>query len=137
MDREGDTMRTAALLDLARERAGIPSDYALASRIGCTRSVVSMWRSGKSFPEALYCWKLADLCGIDALHVIADVELDRAERYSHEDVANEWRSILSRIGGAAAAVLMGTVLSSPSPANASMKKGPNEQPPSVYYVNQP
>lgn len=109
-------MKTADYLQAAKTRAGIASDYALAARLGVTRAAVSNWRAGRSLPDALGAYRLGDLAGIDPLIVIADIERERAERAARAHDADAWGVILERIGGAAAAVLMGTVLSAPPPA---------------------
>lgn len=131
-------MKTADYMQAAKDRAGLPSDYALAVRLGVTRQAVSNWKRGVNLPDPLAAYRLGDLAGIDPLIVIADVERERAERMSREHDADAWGVILKRIGGAAASVLMGTVLSAPpGAANASPSQGKradSASSASVYYV---
>ncbi len=129
-------MRTPELLDAARKRAGIPSDYALAARLGVTRATVSVWRNGRGVPDTTHASTLADLAGLDWPQVFASLELQRAE-LSHLDLnAAAWRSILQRIGGAAAMVFLSTcIVSAPSPAAArQISASADDEPLSVYYV---
>lgn len=117
-------MKTADYMQAAKDRAGLPSDYALAVRLGVTRQAVSNWKRGVNLPDPLAAYRLGDLAGIDPLIVIADVERERAERMSREQDADAWGVILKRLGGAAASVLLGTVLSAPpGAANASPSQG--------------
>jgi transcriptional regulator with XRE-family HTH domain len=117
---KGLHMKTTEYLDLARARAGLPSDYALAARLGVTRQAVSSWRSPTRprYPEVLHGYLIAQLCGADPLKVLADIEMDKAEHYEKHDDLAAWQQLLSRVGTAAAAVAMGCVLISPSPSNA-------------------
>lgn len=113
-------MRTAEYLDVARARAKIPSDYALAARLKVTRSAVSNWRHGNSFPEPLLAYKIAELSEADPLRVLADIELERAERGNREDAVAGWRDILQKIGGVAAGIACVAGLSiTPSPAQSA------------------
>jgi len=113
-------MRTIDYLDAARSRAGLPSDYALAARLGATRAAVSSWRCGRKFPDALHAFRLAELAQCDPAKALADMELERAERQHRDDAAAGWRSILQRIGGAAAMVAMVAGFgAAPSPSQAA------------------
>jgi len=114
-------MKTPELLDAARQHAGIPSDYALAARLGVTRATVSGWRNQRSFPDSTHALALADLAGLDWPAVFAALELHRAEM-AHLDVnVAAWRSILKRLGtsggavaGALAAATVAALLADPS-----------------------
>jgi len=113
-------MRTPELLDAARSRAGIPSDYALAARLGVTRASVSGWRRGKQVPDAGHVFELANLAGLDGVTVWAEIELQRAELAQLPLNVAAWRSLLQRLGGAAAAVAMVAGLGvAPSPSQAA------------------
>lgn len=113
-------MRTSDYLDAARSRAGLPSDYALAARLGATRAAVSSWRCGRKYPDALHAFRLAELADVDPARLVADLELQRAESLHRDEAAAGWRSILQRIGGAAAAVAMVAGLGvAPSPSQAA------------------
>lgn len=63
------------LLDDAKARANLPSDYALAKAIGIERSVVSAWRKGRKHPSNEEAVQLATLAGLDEMRVIAEIEL--------------------------------------------------------------
>jgi len=113
-------MNTPELLDAARKRAGIPSDYALAARLSVTRATVSGWRNGRGVPDVTHAATLADLAGLDWPEVFAALELQRAELAHLPANVAAWRSILQRLGGAAAAVAMVAGLGvAPSPSQAA------------------
>ena len=62
------------LLDGARLRASLSSDYALAKRIRVRESTVSRWRSGTRLPSYRHCVALALLAGVPADEVVNAVE---------------------------------------------------------------
>lgn len=84
-------MKTEQMLEAAKKRAGLPSDYALAARLGVTRQRVSSWRGGV-VPDPSIGFKLAGLLGEDPARIVADLELERAERKGDDKLAQEWRS---------------------------------------------
>jgi transcriptional regulator with XRE-family HTH domain len=110
-------VKTSEYLDLAKSKAGISSDYALAVKIGATRQAVSRWRQGGN-PDPLYAAKIAELAQVEPLLVIADIEIEKANTAHRPTVTAEWRSLLSRLGGVAAAMALGTLLSAPTPSQA-------------------
>lgn len=129
-------MKTPELLDAARARARIPSDYALAARLGVTRATVSGWRNCRGVPDATHAATLADLAELDWPAVFASLELQRAELAHLDAQVSAWRSILQRIGGAAAAVVMVAGLGAvPSPSQAAQADPRVNPGSSVYYVN--
>ncbi len=131
-------MKTADLLDLARSRAGIPSDYALAKRLQVTRQVVSGWRTGYAWPNNLMLFELAKLSQLDPGQVVAEIEHHRAELDGKADQARAWRELLTKPAHIAASVLLAVGFVA-SPDAHSMGQIPHSEklanPPSVYYVN--
>lgn len=126
-------MKTSEYLDLAKTKAGISSDYALAVKIGATRQAVSRWRQGGN-PDPLYAAKIAELAQVEPLLVIADIEIEKANTAHRPTVTAEWRSLLSRIGGVAVSMAVGTLISAPSPSEARAVITVASAEP-VYYVN--
>lgn len=119
-------MRTTDYLDAARTRAGLPSDYALAKRLSVKPSAVSNWRNGRAVPEPLIAYHLAELSDIAPIRVLADLELERAERGHRDDAAAGWRDILAKIGGVAASFVVVAGLSAPSPSQAAPTQYPTK-----------
>lgn len=119
-------MRTVDYLDAAKRAAHLTSDYALAARLGASRQSVSGWRKGSSVPDAFYAFRLAELAGVDPARVVADIELEKAEKADADERAAGWRTILGKLGGAAAGLAMAvgvTAVSAPSPVQASQTAG--------------
>ena len=69
---------SADLLDAAKQAHGIRSDYALAQRLGVTRSAVSNYRRGVAFPDLTTTYALAKLAGSSPAEAVLGVNLDRA-----------------------------------------------------------
>lgn len=124
-------MKTTEYLDAVKAAKNLPSDYALANLIGVTRQSISGWRSGRSLPDPIFAARLGEELGINPLFVIADVESEKALGRHHEHIAQAWRDLAKRVGGAAAAVMLGTVLSSPTPSHASQVNKTGE---GIYIV---
>jgi hypothetical protein len=131
---KGLPMKTIDYLDLAKTRAGLPSDYALANALGVTRQAVSSWRSTTRprYPEVVHALQIADLCQMERLRVLADIEFDKAEYYGRlaemaalQRLMNEPYTASSRgiagkaVTGFAGLLLAGSILIAPSPVNAS------------------
>lgn len=108
---------TLHFLDAVKARHGLKSDYSLAPLLGITRSAVSKFRSGKDFFGDSTAIRVAELLEIDPAIVLASVH---AERAKSEAEKTAWRSIIEKLGGIAAALLISlSGLSAPTPAQAS------------------
>lgn len=100
-------MTTAELMDAARARSGAPSDYRLAKMMGVTPQLVSDWRHGRKWPTLLQLFQLAQLANIKEIDgMVAEIELDKAQRAARPEQADAWRQVLEKIGGIAAAVIV-------------------------------
>ncbi len=86
-------MNTAEYLDQAKKALNIQSDYALAKRLGVTRKAISTYRSGKSWPDAYACTRLAIILKLDPAQVIADLERQHEKNPARRDF---WVFFLSR-----------------------------------------
>lgn len=71
--------KTNDLLDAVKSRYGLPSDYALAAKLGMTRSMVSGYRHGKSRLGDDAALRVAELLELDAGFVFACMEAERAQ----------------------------------------------------------
>lgn len=117
-------MKTAELLDQARQVAGLPSDYAIAKLVGVSSQVVSDWRHGRKYPAAFALFKLALLARRDPAEVTAELETERAERAGDMDQAGAWRELMRKLGGVAASVAGAVILSAAvMPGNANAGAG--------------
>jgi len=83
--------KTTELLDLIKAEYKLPSDYALAKKLGLTRSSVSTLRNGKNFPSTDTAYKMAQLLYLNPLKVVCSCELERAEYFQDENMINLWK----------------------------------------------
>ena len=108
---------TCDFLNAVKARHGIESDYQLAKKLGFTPQMVSRYRVGKDQLSDSAAIKVANLLEIDPAIVLASVHAERAK--APEEKA-AWTTILERLGGVAAIVLIGIgAISAPSPAQAN------------------
>ena len=104
----------ATLLDKARTRRGIPTDMALAERLGRSRAVVSEWRAGKSYPDEDLIVALAELAGDDAGEWLLAIKAVRTEGKA----GKVWAALAKRLAATAALVLCAIGLSGALPGKA-------------------
>ncbi len=101
------------LLDAAKNRQGLKSDYKLAQVLEVTYQTMMNYRHGRSRPDDKVLTKLAELGEIDQaeLDVLA-VQL-QAERCQNEDSKRIWMRIAQRLqaGGAHAGFMVALALS--------------------------
>jgi len=102
------------LLDAARERTGIPSDNALAARLGIQRQLLSKARAGEN---PLSDERIAQICALAKLDGPTWIAMIHAERATTPTERALWRLMLDRMGAAAAVVAL-VALSMPGLANA-------------------
>ncbi|MDD5392810.1 MAG: helix-turn-helix transcriptional regulator [Thiothrix sp.] len=69
-------MKTEQLLDAAREKLGLSSDYALAKAIGVGKGRIGHYRTGLRKPDEQACFQLAEILEIEPAAVIAAVRLE-------------------------------------------------------------
>lgn len=109
---------TNQLLDAIKARYGLPSDYALAAKVGITRSGISGYRHGRTKLGDEQALKVAELLELDEGYVLACME---AERTHSEAARRAWEKLATRLksGGVAAALLLLVATPAPTPANAA------------------
>ena len=105
----------AELLDAVRERSGLPSDMALATKLGIQRQTLHQARKGVA---GLSDERIAQLCELGKLDGAVWLAKIHAERATSPVERKVWRSVLDRLS-AAAAVLMLVVVAAPSVARAN------------------
>lgn len=129
---------THQLLDAAKDRLSVSSDYKLAQALGIAQARISGYRIGKSFPDDAVAQVIADAAGLDRGYVVACIH---AERAANEETRSLWQGIAARLQ-AAAAVFAAVILSAglvASPDASAMVRAPSQGGQdaawSVYYVN--
>lgn len=98
------------LLDTAKEMCQPKTDTAVAARVGVTKSAVSLWRKGGAISEK-HLAALASVAQLDGRIVLEIMEAEAETRQQKEI----WRSLLARIGTAAAALAFVVIGSAFSP----------------------
>lgn len=61
------------LMDKVKTVHDIPSDYALAKKLGVTRATVSSWRLNKTIPDWDTLFMMADLLQLDDQNVVHNI----------------------------------------------------------------
>lgn len=91
-------LTVAEVLDLARERQGLKSDYALCKALNCSTQLVANWRHGRALPDEKNGQALASLAGIDPFVFIAQMN---AQRSKTTEARTIWEAIAERLQMAA------------------------------------
>jgi len=108
---------TLQFLEAVKARHGLPSDYALAKKLGLSPQAISMQKKRSGTMDDSTALRVAELLEIDAGIVLAAVHRERAKTESEKAA---WKAIIEKLGGIAAALLIGLGgLSAPSPTQAS------------------
>lgn len=114
---------TCDFLDAVKARHSLPSDYALAAKLGVTRAAISKFRIRKDPMGDSTAIQVAKLLELDPAVIIAAVHCERAKKPDEKAV---WAAMLEKLGGLAALVLLGIGgLTAAPPAQASA--GPEAQ----------
>lgn len=138
-------LNTIDLLDAAKQRAGITSEYRLCRTVGASDQTLRNWRLGRSVPDEKHAAALAELAGLDVGYVLASMA---AERAKDDTLRAAWANLARRLEGLAASVLAVLVLgvgffASPDAGAMGLDPSPTVSQAqnratvarSVYYVN--
>lgn len=96
---------TIDLLDAAKARQGVSSDYKLALLLHVKPSAVGNYRHGRSHPDDEICGRLADLAGLDRGYVVACVHATRALGCSPRTY-EVWFNVAGRLRASGSALLV-------------------------------
>jgi plasmid maintenance system antidote protein VapI len=113
-------MEMSDLLDKAKERANLISDYALAKAIGITAGNLSNIRKGRTHPSNEVAIQLATLAGMNEMMVIAEIELKTANSEKKKEF---WKHYIESRGITAClamSALAASIILTPEPAEASI-----------------
>ncbi|EWG13523.1 hypothetical protein P910_003238 [Xylella fastidiosa Mul-MD] len=105
------------LIDKAREKCCIPSDKALADKIGVTRQVLWQARNERG---PLSDERIAQLCAMAKLDGPAWIAKIHAERAASQTERAMWKSMLERLTATAATLIAGAGVSSSNVSYASI-----------------
>lgn len=135
-------MTIIELIERAKTRANLSSDYALAKALGIPQSIVTHWRKGKRHPSNDEAIQLATLAGIPEMTVIAEIELATA---TTEKKKKFWENYIESRGITACLTMTAlacTIMLTPEPADASVLHLANydanflhlEENPNIHYA---
>jgi plasmid maintenance system antidote protein VapI len=113
-------MSVIELMEKAKKRANIESDYALAKAMGLDRKIISAWRNGKRHPSTEEAVQLATLAGLDEMMVIAQIEYESANK---PEKKRFWKHYIESRGITAIGamvILGGSLLIAPDPSEANI-----------------
>jgi DNA-binding transcriptional regulator YdaS (Cro superfamily) len=116
-------MKTSEYIAAIKQKHAVKSDYAVAKLIGVTPAKVCTWGAGSELPGTLNCMKIAEVLECNPIQVLADIEVERAEKAGREAQAQEWKTILERVGALVVSLFMGAVITGPTPSEASVHRG--------------
>lgn len=87
-------MDMAKVIDEAKAKLGVESDYALAKETGILKQRISAYRNGSQTPDAYACARLAEILGIDPFELLAQVE---AATEKNEARRTYWRAVAAKM----------------------------------------
>lgn len=109
---------TARLLDQAKEKLGIASDYRLAKCWNVTPQRIGNWRQGVNGLSDDKAVQICEMIGADPGPVLLQLQAERARKSKHPAVAAVFDSLLRKLGPTIAAGLA-LFVGIPTPADAS------------------
>jgi hypothetical protein len=88
-------LKTLELVDKLKAVYGLPSDYAVAKKLGIKPSCISRYRNhGGTFDDSI-AFEVAELLEIKPMCVIASMHAERAERTHDKNAFSFWREYAS------------------------------------------
>lgn len=97
-------MNTLEYLDAVKAKLGIESDYALAQRLGITRSSVSVFTRGKGIFGDDVALTVAQILDLNPLVVIAQAN---AERSNNPEMRDRWLNVMEKFSASFNNLLLG------------------------------
>ncbi|MBR8137220.1 helix-turn-helix domain-containing protein [Burkholderia cenocepacia] len=85
---------TCNYLDLAKQKLGVQSDYALAKALGLRTTAISNYRSGRNHFDDATAIKLAHAIGLQPAELLAAMQVERAKT---EETRAAWADLLEKI----------------------------------------
>lgn len=117
---KGKNMNINELLDLAKNRANLQSDYALAKALGIQGGIIAHWRKERRHPSNEEAVQLATLAGLDEMRVIAEIELRTAKNDKKKAFWQHYIESRSIAACLTMTALACTIILTPEPAEASI-----------------
>lgn len=123
---------TCHFLDAVKTRHALPSDYALAKKLGITSQSITQYRNGRLLLSDSMAITVANLLEIDPAIVISSAHAERAKKPEERAI---WEGIIERLGGVAAALVLGVgLVSAPPQAEAAQAPISHNSMTNLHYV---
>jgi transcriptional regulator with XRE-family HTH domain len=119
------------LIDAAKQRQGLTSDYSLAQRLGITRSRMSLLQSGQLSADEAEIFMLADLAGIDARAAAAAVKKGKEKNPAKRAY---WERISAKFSTAILVICV-SVFTLPNGENSELREHFSAKELSINYTN--
>lgn len=87
------------LIEEAKDKAGLSSDYALSIAMGVRKQTISRYKLGLSTPDIYGMRRLADLTGKTLDEIAATIEIEKETDVTKKEY---WKNFYKRLGGVAA-----------------------------------
>jgi transcriptional regulator with XRE-family HTH domain len=97
-------MNTLEYLQAVKKKLGIESDYALAQRLGVTRSAISKLQLGKAVFSDDVALSVAQILDLNPLVVIAQAN---AERATTPEMRARWMGVMEKFSASFKDLLLG------------------------------
>jgi hypothetical protein len=82
------------VLDRAKEKQGVQSDYALCKISGFSPQLVANWRHGRSLPDEKSCVRIGQLAQVNPYVLIAECNAARAQDETQKTI---WETIARKL----------------------------------------
>ena len=113
-------MKATEYLAAVKAKKNITSDYKLSKALKISTQMASKYARGENIPGPVVAFRVAEILGEQPAAVIADFELERAERDQKEDEVEEWKGFAKKLGGLAATILVALGMGGNSNADARL-----------------
>lgn len=102
-------MKTDDLLNAAKRKRGIKTDYLLAQKLETSTGRIAHWRTGRNQPDEEICFRLAEMLEIEPSAVIAAVRLENEKEHSKVEFWRKQAGKYARALGVVAVLASGGV----------------------------
>lgn len=117
-------MKTADYLAAVKAKLNITSSYALGKALKVSKQVAGKYDSGEVIPGPVVAFRVAEILGEQPAAVVAQFELERAERAENDDDAAVMKGWLTKVAGGAMSILLAAGLGGFSNADARLASAP-------------
>lgn len=82
------------LIEQLKAAYNLPSDYAVAKKLGSPSSTISGWRTGKHIINDSIALEIAELLELDPTRVVASLHIEQAKKIGDENLVQFWQKFV-------------------------------------------